>query len=288
MQSFLKDVTYAWRTLRSSPAFSITAVVTLALGIGASTAIFSVVNAVLLRPLPYANADRLTLIWGDMVRRDVKDFPFAPGDLPDLRQQGTLFQEFAGVATFQQPLIGDGGEPEQISVAGTTDNLFTVLGARILLGRNFNAADAAPLPPAPQPAPGAAAVQPNGPPPVAASWIISYGFWQRRYGGDRNVIGKTIETGIGRAEIVGVLAPEFELLFPPSTNVDRNPDVYTPLRINYSTASRTNVIYRMIGPETRRHARAGAATARLHRGGSAATVPDQGERGAAPPRRVDA
>ena len=68
MQSLLKDVAYAWRTLRSNPAFSLTAIITLALGIGASTAIFSVVNAVLLRPLPYGDAGRLTLIWGDMWR----------------------------------------------------------------------------------------------------------------------------------------------------------------------------------------------------------------------------
>ena len=146
MSSLLTDLAYAWRTLRSSPAFSITAVLTLALGIGASTAIFSVVNAVLLRPLPYRDAERLTIIWGDMVKRDVKDFPFPPGDMPDLREQGTLFQEIAGVSTGQQPLIGDGGEPEQVTVAGATPNLFTVLGARIMLGRNFTEADATPPP----------------------------------------------------------------------------------------------------------------------------------------------
>ena len=216
MQSLLKDVAYAWRTLRSNPAFSLTAIITLALGIGASTAIFSVVNAVLLRPLPYGDAGRLTLIWGDMVKRDVKDFPFPPGDLPDLRQQATLFQEMGGVGTFKQPLVGDGGEPEQVNVAGVTENMLTVLRARILLGRNFNASDATPLPPPPQAAPGAPppapAVGPDGQPPLVASWILSYGFWQRRYGGDRNVIGKMVDVGNGRAEIIGVLAPEFELL----------------------------------------------------------------------------
>jgi putative ABC transport system permease protein len=251
MQSLLKDVAYAWRTLRSNPAFSLTAIITLALGIGASTAIFSVVNAVLLRPLPYADAGRLTLIWGDMVKRDVKDFPFPPGDLPDLRQQGTLFQEMGGVGTFKQPLVGDGGEPEQVNVAGVTENMLTVLRARILLGRNFNASDATPLPPPPQAAPGAPppapAVGPDGQPPLVASWILSYGFWQRRYGGDRNVIGKMIDVGNGRAEIIGVLAPEFELLFPPSTDVERNPDIYTALRIDFATASRTNVFLRMVG-----------------------------------------
>ena len=177
MQSLLKDVTYAWRTLRANPAFSLTAIITIALGIGASTAIFSVVNAVLLRPLPYGDAGRLTLIWGDMVKRDVKDFPFPPGDLPDLRQQGTLFQEMAGVATFRQPLVGDGGEPEQVTVAGVTENIFSVLRARILFGRNFNEADATPLPPPPQAAPGAPppapAVGPDGQPPLVASWVLS-------------------------------------------------------------------------------------------------------------------
>jgi len=251
MQSLLKDLTYAWRTLRSNPAFALTAIITLALGIGASTAIFSVVNAVLLRPLPYGDAGRLALIWGDMVKRDVKDFPFPPGDLPDLRQQGTLFQEIAGVSTFRQPLVGDGGEPEQVNVAGVTENVFTVLRARILLGRNFNASDATPLPPPPQAAPGAPppapAVGPDGQPPLVASWILSYAFWQRRYGGDRNVIGKMVNAGDGRAEIIGVLAPDFELLFPPTTDVERNPDIYAALRINYATASRTNVFLRMVG-----------------------------------------
>jgi predicted permease len=251
MQSLLKDVAYAWRTLRSNPAFSLTAIITLALGIGASTAIFSVVNAVLLRPLPYGDAGRLTLIWGDMVKRDVKDFPFPPGDLPDLRQQATLFQEMGGVGTFKQPLVGDGGEPEQVNVAGVTENMLTVLRARILLGRNFNASDATPLPPPPQAAPGAPppapAVGPDGQPPLVASWILSYGFWQRRYGGDRNVIGKMVDVGNGRAEIIGVLAPEFELLFPPSTDVERNPDIYAALRIDFATASRTNVFLRMVG-----------------------------------------
>ncbi len=251
MQSLLKDITFAWRTLRSNPAYSLTAIITLALGIGASTAIFSVVNAVLLRPLPYGDAGRLTLIWGDMVKRNVKDFPFPPGDLPDLRQQATLFQEIAGVSTFRQPLVGDGGEPEQVNIAGVTENVFTVLRARIVLGRNFNESDATPLPAPPQAAPGAPppapAVGPDGQPPLVASWILSYPFWQRRYGGDRNVIGKTVDVGNGRAEIIGVVAPEFELLFPPSANVVRNPDIYSALRIDYATASRTNVFLDMIG-----------------------------------------
>ena len=240
----MKDFRYAWRALRGSPAFTLTAVITLALGIGASTAIFSVVNAVLLRPLPYADAERLAIIWSDMVKREVYDFPIAPGDMPDLRQQATVFQDIGGVVTGRQAIGGDGGEPEQVTTAAATHNFFSLLGARVLVGRNFTEADAVPAPPADgQAAPN---IQQN-PPQLPASTILSYGFWQRRYGGDRNVIGRTIDVGNGRAEIVGVLAPEFELLFPPSTNLARTPDMYSALRIDWASASRNNVFLRVVG-----------------------------------------
>src|SRR5688500_2093432 len=126
MSSLWKDVVYSLRSLRQHPAFALTAIITLALGIGASTAIFSVVNAVLLRPLPYADADRLVLVWGDMRKRNVSDFPFPPGDFADLREQGTLFEGLAAVTTFRQPLAGDGNEPEQVSGAAVTTNLFSL------------------------------------------------------------------------------------------------------------------------------------------------------------------
>ena len=87
----LRDLAFAARTLRKNAAFSLTAIVTLALGIGATTAIFSVVNAVLLRPLPYDHPERLTIIWGELRQRQVYDWLFAPGDLKDLMDQATLF-----------------------------------------------------------------------------------------------------------------------------------------------------------------------------------------------------
>src|SRR5215216_567200 len=124
MDTLLKDVGYAARSLRKNLGFTLTAVLTLALGIGASTAIFSVVNAVLLRPLPYTDAGRLVFVWGDMRARDVKDFPFPPGDYPDLKQGATLFEDFAAVVTGRAPLTGDNAEPEQIRNAGVTVNFF--------------------------------------------------------------------------------------------------------------------------------------------------------------------
>src|SRR5690242_16954015 len=94
----MKDLGFAVRAIRNHPGFAATAIITLALGIGVSTAIFSVVNAVLLRPLPYKDADRLVFVWGDMRNRNVHDFPFPPGDYRDLQSQGTLFEEFAAVS----------------------------------------------------------------------------------------------------------------------------------------------------------------------------------------------
>src|SRR3954470_18365673 len=99
MESFLKDVSYAARSLRKNRAFAGTALLTLALGIGATTAIFSVVNAVLLQPLPYARSDQLVIAWGELRNRNVHNFPFSPPDFRDLKEHGTLFEDFAGVTT---------------------------------------------------------------------------------------------------------------------------------------------------------------------------------------------
>jgi hypothetical protein len=133
VNSFLRDFSFAARTLRKNPTFTVTALVTLALGIGASAAIFSVVDAVLLRPLPYREAQRLIFLTSDLRTRNVKDFPVAPGDLKDLRDQGTQFEGIAGVNTFRFSLVGENGEPEQVRGAAATTNLFHVLGIRTIL-----------------------------------------------------------------------------------------------------------------------------------------------------------
>ena len=245
METLLKDLGFAARSLRKNPAFAATALLTLALGIGASTAIFSVVNAVLLRPLPYPHADRLVIAWGNLRARNVPDFPFSPGDFRDLKQQGTLFEDFAGVTTGPAPITGDGGQPEQVSTAGATPNIFRLFGARIALGRDFTESDAIPQPRPPQARVGAPAPPPV--PPIPAIAILSHEFWQRRYGGDRNILGKSIDVGGGPAQIVGVLEPGFEVLFPPRAGVDRAPDIWTALRIDYETASRKNVFLRVVG-----------------------------------------
>jgi putative ABC transport system permease protein len=250
---FMRDAAFATRTLRKNPAFTLTAIITLALGIGATTAIFSVVNAVLLRPLPYDHPERLTLIWGEMRTRKVYDWPFAPGDLKDMMDQGTLFEGIAAVRTNPAPLVVEGAPPQQIEVANVTPNALDVLGVKTTLGRGFTEADGRPQPRPPvQPegvvgGPQAAQAGPPQPrlPQVA---VLSDGFWRRQYGADPTIIGKNIQLGFGPVLVVGVLAPGVELLFPPKAGVERVPDVWTALRLDYAAdVTRNNVCCLVIG-----------------------------------------
>ena len=238
----LRDLTYALRTLRKSPVFAATAILTIALGIGASTAIFSVTNAVLLRPLPYKNPNRLVFALSDMRKRNVKDFPFSNADFLDLRNGSTsVFQEVAAVQTFRNVAAREDGSPELLHSAAVSTNFFAMMGAATVLGRGFVEADGVPQPP---PAPGAAA---GAAPAVPAIVLLSYDYWQRRYGGKPDVLGKSLLAGgPGGSQIVGVLAPGFELLFPPDTNVERLPDVWFALRIPYDNVNRNQVQHRVI------------------------------------------
>jgi predicted permease len=250
MSTFLRDLAYAVRTLRKNPAFSVAAILTLALGIGATTAIFSVTNAVLLRPLPYKDSDRLTLIWGELRQRNVLDWPFAPGDLKDVMDQGTLFEGVAAIGTGQAALTVEGAPPQQIRFARATYNIFDVLGVSMARGRNFTAEDGAPQPQPPQPAPGQQQVAPAGPPPVRLPniGVLSYEFWQRQYGGDASIVGKNIEVFGGPMEVVGILPPGVELVFPPRAGIERLPDIWLAARINYAAdIARNNVGWWPIG-----------------------------------------
>jgi predicted permease len=246
METWLKDFAFGVRTLRKNPAFALTALVTLALGIGASTAIFSVVNAVLLKPLPYAQSERLVIVTSDMRNRHVTDFPIAPGDVKDMWVQIKSLSGIAGVNTFRLPLTEEGTEPEQVRGGNATVNLFSLLGVKMAAGRDFNDDDATPPPPPPALPPGAA-FPIVAPPPITFSAIISYQFWQRRYGGDQKAIGKIVNIGNNHAEIVGVASPNFELLFPARMNITRVPDLLIASRINWDAASRINVQFRLIG-----------------------------------------
>jgi len=236
-----QDLAYAGRTLRKSPVFAATAALTIALGIGATTAIFSVTNAVLLRPLPYQDPERLVLACGDMRKRSVTDFPFSNADFFDLRDGAkATFEDLAAVNTGRTIWTREDGTPEQVRVARVTPNFFRLLGAKLVLGRDFSDADGQPPPPQAGGSPNAQA--PQRLPTIA---ILSYEFWQRRYGGDTAILGRSISGG--GPQIVGVLAPGFELLFPPHLNMERLPDAWLAARLAYDNANRNTVSLRLIG-----------------------------------------
>jgi putative ABC transport system permease protein len=241
-----RDLAVAARVLRKSPVFALTAALTIALGVGASTAIFSVTNAVLLRPLPYRDPDRLVVACTDMRKRNVRDFPLSNADFIDLRE-GTksVFEDIAGVFTFPLTLQREDGAAEQSNTAVVTINTFRLLGGGIAYGRDFNDDDAVPNPAAPP----VGAQQGPPPPRLPLHAILSYEYFKRRYGGDPSAVGRSMQIG-PRAPgliIVGVLQPHFRLYFPPDTQVISAPDVWIANRLGYDAANRMNVSMRVIG-----------------------------------------
>src|SRR5208282_5780438 len=241
----LRDLAFAGRTLRKSPLFALTAALTIALGVGASTAIFSVTNAVLLRPLPYLNPDQLVIIPTDMRNRGVKDFPFSNANFIDLREATkSEFQGLAGVFTFPLTLTGEDGMPERVQAGVVTTNYFRLVGAGIALGRDFSDEDGQPQPPPPAPGTQSAAPAPRLPDMA----IISYEYFQRQFGSNPDVIGKSLNRGKPFSpRIIGVLAPHFQIYFPPSSDLEAAPEVWLANRLGYDAEQRSSVSMRVIG-----------------------------------------
>jgi putative ABC transport system permease protein len=231
----IKNLAIASRILWKLPAFTITAVLTIALGVGASTAIFSVTNAVLLRPLPYKDPSRLVIGGMDLRKRNVHDLPFSNADYIDLRE-GTkaLFTDMAGVFTGRAVLPREDGSPEQLRFSVVTTNFFQLTGGRIMYGRDFTAQDGLPQPPAPP-----ADAQNAAAPRLPQFAILSYEYFRKRYGADQSIIGHTMAfTGRPGPVIVGVLAPGFHLYFPPSADVEASPDFWIANRLDYDAENR--------------------------------------------------
>jgi putative ABC transport system permease protein len=188
MNTLLQDLKYGLRMLAKNPGFTAVAVLTLALGIGANTAIFSVVNAVLLRPLPYRDAERLVIVWEQNLPRGWTTNIVSTANFDDWRQQNNVFSDMAAVAPTTFNLTGV-GEPMEIGGECVTANLFALLGVPPMRGRGFSPADDEP-----------------SSPPVA---IMSYGLWQRSYGGDPQVIGRQISLDGHSYTVVGIMPPGF-------------------------------------------------------------------------------
>jgi len=236
MDALARDAAYAIRSLAKSPGFAAVAVLTIGLGIGANTAIFSVVRAVLLAPLPYDEPGELFVAWGQMRNRGVLTFPTSPPDFKDYQDQADLVEEMGAVFTFQAPLTGD-GEPEQVEVGFVTPNFFRMLGITPILGRDFVSSDGTP---------NEAGVQPGSPGSLPTMVILSHALWQQRWGGDPGVVGRTIELQ-GPAEIVGVLPAGFELLMPAAAALASAPDLWTAMRVDFVNSPRNNVFLRPVG-----------------------------------------
>jgi predicted permease len=184
MDVLVGDLRFALRQLRRAPVFALAAIACLGLGIGANTAIFSVINAVLVRPLPYPAPERLVMVWSSNEARHRERNTVSPADFQDWRSQSDAFERLAGLYETRMNLAGR-GEPLEVPVNYATADLFPLLGLTPALGRTFTAEEDAP---------GAA--------PVA---LLGYGLWQRRFAGRRDVVGQTIALDGRPFTIVGVL-----------------------------------------------------------------------------------
>jgi putative ABC transport system permease protein len=186
LETLLQDLRYGSRVLRKAPGFTIIALLTLALGIGANTAIFSILYSILLRPLPYKDASRLIVLHETTPRVGLVSVSYP--DFLDWRAQNTAFSEMAAVNSVAFNLSGI-NQPENVSGQAVSPNFLSILGLRPLLGRDFDASEAKA---------GTAAVV-----------LLSYSLWQSYFGGDRNVIGRTIALDDRAFSIIGVLPADF-------------------------------------------------------------------------------
>jgi putative ABC transport system permease protein len=181
----LKDVAYSLRMLRKSPVFTLIAALALAIGIGANTCIFSVVNAVLLQPLPFQHPGRIMTVW-ETSPRGLKTNVVNPVNFLEWQARNHSFTAMAAFVQSTVNLRGN-GDPEQVPTLLATGDFFSILGVQPLRGRAFTTAENAP----------------GGP----DASLISYGLWQRQYGGDPAVIGRTVRLAASAATIVGVMPP---------------------------------------------------------------------------------
>jgi putative ABC transport system permease protein len=201
MQTLLQDLRYGFRMLLKNPGFTLIAVFTLALGIGAVAAIFSLVNAVLLRQLPYRDPERLVWIWATLTDRD-KAFYSIPNFI-DTRDQNQSLEQIAAFANWGVNLTGN-GEPERLQGVRLSAHAFQMLGVEAAVGRTLIAED--------------------DQPDKARVVVLSYGLWQRRFAGQREVIGQALTPNGEVYTVVGVLPPHFTI---PNAEIE----IATPLRL---------------------------------------------------------
>jgi putative ABC transport system permease protein len=219
MATLLQDLAYAWRTLRRSPGFAAVAVVTLGLGIGAATTIFTIVNGVLLRPLSYREPDRIANLWVDFGVGAQSLPAMSPGDFRDYQQRARSFAMVAAGSGAQLvgatgALAGSDGETERVEISPITANFLPLLGVDPLYGRHFTEEEE----------------QFGGPRVV----ILSHGLWRRRFGGDPSIVGKSIRLDGLDQTVVGVMPERFKLWLPAEAFLITDSQIWKPLQFNYA------------------------------------------------------
>jgi predicted permease len=223
METVWLDMRYGLRFLLRNRGFAAVVILTLALGIGANTAIFSVVNAALLRQLPFRDPDRLVVLWDQYPQVfGTERLPVALPNFLDWKSSNHVFEEM-GAFTAQNAIVVAAGEPERMATGSVSDSFFSTLGVTPLLGRNFLSAECSPS--------GA---------PVA---IVSYGYWQQHWGRRIDAIGQSISINRELYTVVGVLPPDFQLAYK-FMDVDTTPEIWVPFSPNLlKGAHRGNHIY---------------------------------------------
>jgi putative ABC transport system permease protein len=217
IEAFWSDLVYAMRMLRKNPGFATTAVVTLALGIGASSAIFSVCNAVLFKPLPYPEPGRIVMLWEQP--RGGTPHSVAPANFVDWREQTRSFSEVAAIRSFSSMILAGQGEPARLNGAAVTSNFFSLLGVRIAAGRSF-------LPEEDLPDRNHVA-------------ILSYQTWQERFGAQPDIAGKRVMLNDTGYTVVGVLPVDFRFASKASDFEARNQfDIWAPLALDMERLQR--------------------------------------------------
>jgi len=220
LEIVLKDLSYGLRTLRRKPLLTVTALLTLGLGIGANTAVFSVLNATLLAPLPFSEPDRLMLLWEDHTIRGNAQVEFAPANYLDIRKQSRSFEAIGAWLETRVNLTGV-AEPQRLSGMLVSDNLFRLLGVSPVIGRNFLPGE-----------------EEENATPVA---ILAHGFWQRRFGSDPGIVGRSIQLDGQGVTVLGIMPEYFNF---PSKGID----LWMPLRMGPEQAGgRGDHYIRVIG-----------------------------------------
>ena len=225
-ETALRDARYAWRSLWKSPGFALATIATLGLGIGANTAIFSVVDSMLLSPLPYRDSSRLVFIWSDMSEAGYPRAPLSGPELADLRRSARQFSGFGAIWANTAALTGD-RDPQQLRIGRVTPDFFSVLGAEAARGRTFRAGDDS-----------------GGAPPTI---LLSDALWQRRFGGDPAVVGRRILVDGQPTTVIGVMPRSFRLLLPPDSAVPDDLEAWTPFWPKMTEDPRGQQFLRVVG-----------------------------------------